>query len=135
MKPDQRMKLHYRGAALALLLSGLAACSPQPTIEVPAAYQKGQKHFHRICCNCHGPDAMGKQTQAPRLIDAEYLEGNFSDEDIRQTVIEGTDKMPSQRAKVSDEEITEIIKYLRYSQKAAGLAEEPEDEEEDTAGS
>ena len=36
--------------------------------------------------------------------------------------------MPPQRKKVTDKEITEIIKYLRYSQKAAGL--EPEEEEE-----
>ena len=34
-----------------------------------------------------------------------------------------------ERKNVSKEEIAEIIKYLRYSQKAAGL--EPEDEEEE----
>jgi len=38
--------------------------------------------------------------------------------------------MPSQRNKVSDEEISEIIKYLRYSQKAANLVAMDEDEEE-----
>ncbi len=130
MKPNRHKNIFRRGAALAPLLFGLAACSPQPTLEVPAAYQKGQKLFHRACSNCHGPDAMGKQTKAPRLIDAEYLEGNFTDEDIRQTVINGTDKMPPQRAKVSDPEIAEIIKYLRYSQKSAGLEEETEEEEE-----
>ena len=72
---------------------------------------------------------MGKHTQAPRLIDEEYLTPNFADEEIRETVINGTDKMPPQRKNVTDKEITEIIKYLRYSQKAAGL--EPEEEEEE----
>jgi len=37
--------------------------------------------------------------------------------------------MPSQKKNVTSEEITEIIKYLRYSQKAAGL--EPEEDEEE----
>jgi mono/diheme cytochrome c family protein len=70
---------------------------------------------------------MGKHTQAPRLIDEEYLADNFSDADINEGVLNGTDKMPPQKKNVTPEEITEIIKYLRYSQKAAGL--EPEEEE------
>ena len=108
---------------------GMSSCAPKPTIEVPEPYKNGQKAFHKICSNCHGSDAMGKHTQAPRLIDQEYLAPNFSDEDIRETILNGTDKMPPQRKNVSKEEIPEIIKYLRYSQKAAGL--EPEDDDEE----
>ena len=104
------------------------ACAPKPTVEVPETYKKGQEYFHRVCSNCHGSDAMGKHTKAPRLIDEEYLSNNFSDDDIRETVLNGTDKMPSQKKSVTSEEITEIIKYLRYSQKSAGL--EPEDDED-----
>ena len=109
----------------------LASCSPQPNLEVPKEFQQGQKNFHKICSNCHGPDALGKTTKAPKLIDEEYILGNFSDDDIRSTVIDGSGKMPSQRRKVTDEEISEIIKYLRYSQKAAGLEFTPEEEEEE----
>lgn len=108
----------------------LASCAPQPTKEVPAEFKNGQKYFHRVCSNCHGPDAMGKQTKAPRLIDADYLPDMFSDEEIRETVLNGTDKMPSQKQNVTAEEITEIIKYLRYSQQAAGLVDV--DDGEDT---
>jgi mono/diheme cytochrome c family protein len=108
----------------------IASCAPQPTKEVPAEFQPGQKIFHKICSNCHGPDAMGKHTQAPRLIDAEYIQETFSDEEFIDTVVNGINKMPSQRNKVSDEEIKEIIKYLRYSQKAANLVPMDEDEEE-----
>ena len=40
--------------------------------------------------------------------------------------------MSSQRNKISDSEITEVIKYLRYSQKEADLAiEEDEPDESD----
>lgn len=117
---------------LFLLLIFLTSCSPQPKIEVPDAYKPGQKTFHKICSNCHGSDARGHYTQAPSLIDTDYLPEIFSDDEIRETVIHGTDKMPSQRNKVSDEEIGEIIRYLRHSQKAAGLVieDEPEPEED-----
>jgi mono/diheme cytochrome c family protein len=107
------------------------SCAPKPTLEVPEPYKKGQQYFHRVCSNCHGSDAMGKHTQAPRLIDEEFLANNFPDADIKETVLDGTEKMPSQKKNVTPEEITEIIKYLRYSQKAAGL--EPEENEEDPA--
>ncbi|MFQ5671558.1 MAG: c-type cytochrome [Nitrospinales bacterium] len=110
----------------------LTACAPQPTMDVPQEFKAGQKYFHKICSNCHGSDAMGKHTKAPRLIDTDYLPEEFSDDDIRQTILNGTDKMPSQKNKVSKEEIEEIIKYLRYSQEAAGLAVAEDDEEEET---
>jgi mono/diheme cytochrome c family protein len=108
----------------------ITSCAPQPTKEVPAEFKSGQKHFHKICSNCHGADAMGKQTKAPKLIDADYIQDAFSDDDIFQIVVDGTDKMPSQRNKVSDEEIKEIIAYLRHSQKAAKLVSLDDDEEE-----
>jgi cytochrome c553 len=107
----------------------LYSCAPKPNLVVPNPYKKGQQYFHEVCSNCHGSDAMGKHTKAPRLIDEEYIPGNFSDADINETIMYGTDKMPSQRKNVTPEKITEIIKYLRYSQKIAGL--EAEDLEED----
>ena len=107
------------------------SCAPKATLEVPEAYKKGQQYFHNVCSNCHGSDALGKHTQAPRLIDEEYLTDNFSDADINETIMTGTDKMPSQKKNVTPDEITEIIKYLRYSQKAAGLEPEEEKSEED----
>ena len=119
------------------------ACAPQPTKEVPQEFKNGQNYFHRVCSNCHGSDAMGGHTKAPRLIDVDYLPKEFSDDDIRETVLKGTDKMPSQKNNVTGDEITEIIKYLRYSQKTADLvtdedvAEEEGDEndsEETTGG-
>lgn len=120
-----------RCSPLILYAFFLMSCSPQPTMEVPVEFQKGQKYFHKVCSNCHGSDAMGKHTQAPRLIDEDFISINFSDEDIRAAIIEGVDNMPSQRRKASDQEITEIIKYLRYSQKAAGIQAEPDEDPEE----
>ena len=126
------MKSNLTVLLLAIALFGINSCAPKPKLEVPEPYKAGQKAFHKVCSNCHGSDAMGKHTQAPRLIDEEYLAPNFADEEIRETIINGTDKMPPQRKNVTDKEITEIIKYLRYSHQAAGL--EPEEEEEEEEG-
>jgi len=107
------------------------SCAPKATLEVPEAYKKGQQYFHNVCSNCHGSDALGKHTQAPRLIDEEYLTDNFSDADINETIMTGTDKMPSQKKNVTAHEITEIIKYLRYSQKVAGFVPDADNDDEE----
>jgi len=125
------MTCDFRWAFL-IALAGLGmACSPQPNFEVPEEFKNGQKIFHRLCSNCHGPDAMGGHTKAPRLIDTDFIENEFSDEDFRETILNGTDKMPAQKNKVEAGEIAEIIKYLRHSQKAADLIMEDPIEEED----
>ena len=113
----------------------ISSCAPpQPTKIVPAEFKIGQNYYHKVCANCHGADALGKQTRAPGLIDPEYFSENFSDEEIYTQIIEGSDKMPYQRSKVSDTEVSEIIKYLRYSQKAADIIieeDEPDDGDEE----
>ena len=117
---------------LLALLSCVAACSPQPSKEVPQEFKKGQEFFHRVCSNCHGSDAMGANSKAPRLIDTDYIEKEFSNDEIRNTILNGTDKMPPQKNNVDAYEIAEIIKYLRYSQKAANLTVEEDTDEEDS---
>ncbi|MBJ79255.1 MAG: cytochrome C-552 [Nitrospinae bacterium] len=128
------MEARITGAVLSAtaLLFFISSCAPKPTLKVPAEFEAGQNYFHKACASCHGADALGKQTKTPGLIDHEYLPANYSDDEIRQQVVDGSDKMPSQRNKVSDAEIVEIIKYLRYSQKAAELVveeDEPDNEE------
>jgi mono/diheme cytochrome c family protein len=125
------MKYIGRYFVAAILLSSVSACSPQPTKEVPQEFEKGQEYFHRVCSNCHGSDAMGLQTKAPRLIDTDYIEKEFSNDELRETILNGTDKMPPQKNNVKADEITEIIKYLRYSQKTADLVAEEDATEED----
>ncbi len=133
---------HYGWIFILLIpISLSAACAPQPTKEVPQEFKKGQEYFHRVCSNCHGSDASGGLTKAPGLIDTDYIEKEFSDDDFRETILNGADKMPPQKNNVKAEEITEIIKYLRHSQQAANLIteedvadeedEEPEEEKED----
>ena len=125
------MKYIGRNFVLLILLSSVTACAPQPTKEVPQEFKKGQEYFHRACSNCHGSDAMGANTKAPGLIDPDYVEKEFSNDEFRETILNGTDKMPPQKNNISADEITEIIKYLRYSQQAANMVTEEDMAEED----
>lgn len=125
------MKYIERNFVLLILLSSVAACAPQPTKEVPQEFKKGQEYFHRVCSNCHASDAMGGLTKAPGLIDPDYVEKEFSNDEFREAILNGADKMPPQKNNVSADEITEIIKYLRYSQQAANMVTEEDMAEED----
>ena len=128
-------RLSIKVTLMTTVIVFMSSCAPpQPTKIVPAEFKAGQNYYHRVCANCHGADALGKQTRAPGLIDPEYLSENFSDEEMYTQIIEGSDKMSSQRGKVSDSEVAEIIKYLRYSQKAADIIieeDEPDDGDEE----
>ena len=109
--------------ALFLILNFfLTSCSVEPRKTVPEEYKMGQKYYHRVCANCHGPDATGGNG-APNLIQKIYSSDVYSNEKITDIILNGSSSggMPAQKGKVSDEEIKEIIKYIRYSQKPTGL--------------
>ena len=106
-------------ALFALLFTG---CAIEPKKTVPEKYQLGQTSFHKVCAQCHGADAMGGK-RAPTFLQEKFVPKNFSNSRIARTIINGSDSgaMPSQKKRVTDKEIGEIIQYIRYSQKEAGI--------------
>lgn len=100
----------------------ITSCSVQPQKTVPEEFKAGQIHYHKLCGNCHGPDAMGGN-RAPKLIQEIYSSNAYSDKKFTEIILNGSDSgaMPSQKGKVSEKEIKEIINYIRYSQKTSGL--------------
>ena len=108
---------------LPLILNGLlTGCSIEPKNSVPKEYQLGQTGYHRVCAQCHGADAMGGK-RAPTFLQVKFDPNNFSNSRIARTIINGSNSgaMPSQKGRVNDEEIGEIIKYIRHIQKQAGI--------------
>jgi mono/diheme cytochrome c family protein len=110
-------------ALIIILILLNTACAVEPRKTVPEQYQAGQKYFHRVCANCHGADAMGGN-KAPKLVQEKYSAEKFSNGKIARAILNGSTSgaMPSQKGTVSDKEIKEIIKYLRYSQKIYNAA-------------
>ena len=97
-------------------------CAIEPKKTVPEKYKLGQIRFHKVCAQCHGADAMGGK-RAPNFLQKKFIPKNFSNARIARTIINGSDSgaMPSQKKRVTDNEIGEIIQYIRYSQKEAGI--------------
>lgn len=107
---------------LVFSLLSMTACAIEPAQIVPEEYRAGQSHFHRVCASCHGRDAMGGK-RAPTFLQEKFDTRNFSNGRIHRTIVNGSDSgaMPSQKRRVSEKEIREIIKYIRYSQSQAGF--------------
>jgi len=100
----------------------LMGCSIEPKNSVPEKYRIGQIKFHQVCAQCHGADGMGGG-RAPTFLQEKFNPKNFSNGRIVRAILNGSDSgsMPSQKNKVTDDEIKEIIKYIRHSQREAGI--------------
>ncbi len=108
-------------SALALLLLvGTLACGGNGDIE------KGRQQFEANCATCHGMGAVGTNS-GPPLVHRLYVPGHHNDDSIRRAVRNGVpahhwlfgDMPPI--VGVSDEELEQIILYIRERQRAGGI--------------
>ena len=108
--------------AFIIIMLSIIGCTIKPQKSVPEDYVAGQKYFHQVCANCHGVDAVGGN-KAPSFLQEKFLPTNFTNGKIAKTILNGSSSgaMPSQKNKVNDEQIKEIIKYIRFSQREAGI--------------
>ena len=105
-----------------LVFSNFIGCAIKPQKSVPEDYLSGQEYFHKVCASCHGADAGGGN-RAPSFLQKIFHSTKFSDKKIANTILNGTKSgsMPSQKNKVNAMRIREIIKYIRFSQREAGM--------------
>lgn len=78
--------------------------------------------FKSKCALCHGADGtgntpLGKQLQAANLGSKEVQKR--TDSELRKTVHDGNGNMPPFGEQLSDDEITDLIKYVRHFGKTA----------------
>lgn len=108
-------------SALALLLlAGTLGCGGNGDVE------KGRELFQARCATCHGAEAMGTGS-GPPLVHRHYVPGHHNDDSIRRAVRNG---VPSHHwffgdmppiVGVSDEELEQLIVFIRERQRAAGI--------------
>ena len=105
-----------------IIMLSIIGCTIKPQKSVPEDYVAGQKYFHQVCANCHGMDAAGGN-KAPTFLQEKFLPTNLTNGKIAKTILNGSSSgaMPSQKNKVNDKQIKEIIKYIRFSQREAGI--------------
>jgi len=98
------------GAALALTWA-VAACSSDDAR--PAASPEsiaGAELYATNCATCHAPDGSGGQ--GPKIGDG-VAAGRYSDDEMVELVTGGRDAMPSFDKTLTDEEIAQVVAYVR----------------------
>lgn len=101
-----------RGAFLVLAVS-VAGCAPlarELVADSPGGLLfQGYTKPDVDCFRCHGGKATGSWRAPPLKAPVEEQ----SDEQLRTTIKDGDGGMPAFKAKVSDEEIDQIVQWLR----------------------
>jgi mono/diheme cytochrome c family protein len=80
------------------------------------AQETGENLFKSKCAMCHGPDGAGKTTmgQALKIPDLHSADvQKLSDAEFTTIVAKGKNKMPAYEAKLSKEQITLLVGYIR----------------------
>jgi cytochrome c6 len=112
---SQSMKLFL--TLLIVLVANYVAMAEEKEKSSP-----GAGTFKSKCILCHGADGMGK-TPLGKQLQAANLGSNDvqkrSDAELRKIVHDGQTNMPPFGDQLSDEEISQVIRYVRQFGKAA----------------
>lgn len=101
----QKLMLGAAAAGLMLLLSSSAR-----------AQETGESLYKAKCAMCHGPDGAGKTPMGQALkipdLHSEDVQKR-SDEQLTEIIAKGKNKMPAYEAKLSKEQITKLVGFVR----------------------
>jgi mono/diheme cytochrome c family protein len=101
----------------ALFLALIATGSAQ-VADTQANEQAGAVLFHDNCARCHGANLEGSK-KVPSLADINKKE-HWTDERITQRILNGAGtKMPSFRDSLSEQQIQQLVAYLRAENRPA----------------
>ena len=107
-------------------LAGTSASVVDTTMKVPEDLQKGNEKFHAFCAPCHGPQGVGTD-HGPPLVHKIYEPSHHADMAFQRAAAQGVrahhwnfGNMPKIDG-VTSEDVTEIIGYVRWLQKQAGI--------------
>ena len=95
-------------------------------VNLPVEYEPGEKAFKQFCIPCHGPSAVGTD-QGPALVHRVYEPNHHGDMSFVRAARMGVrahhwnfGNMPKIEG-VSDEDLRQIIRYVRWLQRQAGI--------------
>ncbi len=112
------------------LVLGLIAMVAIPT-QLLASQKSDQEKAGAVlfrdkgCTYCHGAGAVGTK-KAPALTDL-HKDKAWTPEKITNQILNGGQKMPPFRDSVTDDEVTDLIAYLRARNKPAPPPANPQD--------
>lgn len=99
--------------ALAVLGVGIAAAQS-------SGAEKGAQVFKTKCAMCHGQDgkgqtAMGKANNLKDLASSDVQ--NVHDSELKNIIENGKGKMPAYKGKLTDEQVEQVVAYIRTLKK------------------
>ena len=86
----------------------------------PVFAADGAAIYKAKCAMCHGPDGAGQTTMGKNLKLRDLRSADVqkqTDADLVKWISDGKGKMPSYKGKLSAEEITAVVGYLRSIKK------------------
>jgi mono/diheme cytochrome c family protein len=81
-----------------------------------AAQNPGKAIFASKCALCHGPDGKGNTSIGKSLKIADLHSADvqkLSDDDLKTVITNGNNKMPPFQGKLTDEQMLQVISYIR----------------------
>ena len=94
--------------------------------QIPPEFQQGEAKYKANCARCHGDQGVGTQ-QGPALVHKIYEPGHHGDAAFLRAAANGVrahhwsfGDMPRIES-VSPEDVTQIIQYVRWLQRQAGI--------------
>jgi mono/diheme cytochrome c family protein len=110
----------------AVLLAVVAACGQEAGSEVAGESADGEALYVMHCAACHGEEGVGTES-GPPLVHIVYEPGHHDDESFHRAVRDGVvphhwgfGPMPPLTG-VAEEQVDEIIAYVRALQRDAGI--------------
>ena len=89
-------------------------------LAMPLAAEDGAALFKARCAMCHGPDCSG-QTPVGKSLKVRNLGSadvqKQSDAELSKTILDGKNKMPANKGKLSDAEVKALIAHIRSLKK------------------
>jgi cytochrome c6 len=77
-----------------------------------AVAQSGADTFKAKCAMCHGADGSGKAAMGTKPLSSPDIQ-KMSDADLNAAITNGKGKMPSYKGKLTDAQISDLVKFVR----------------------
>jgi mono/diheme cytochrome c family protein len=105
------MKMTMKLLVTIALLSLVVALALPPMAAADAAADYKAK-----CAACHGADGMGKPAMGTKDFGSADIQ-KMSDADLTAAITSGKGKMPAYKGKLTDAQISDLVKYIRSFKK------------------
>ena len=82
----------------------------------PMAAADAAADYKAKCAMCHGADGMGKASMGTKDLGSADIQ-KMSDADLTGAITNGKGKMPSYKGKLTDAQISDLVKWIRTLKK------------------